>query len=83
MSAADVVDCMLTALFVAAALRSLRQAVLFRSQQRRGRVDHLLHAVMALAMAVMPWNVGRMPSGIPQTAFFAAAALWFPLTADR
>lgn len=36
---------------------------------------------MALAMAVMPWNWGRILSEVPLTAFFAAAATWFSLTA--
>jgi hypothetical protein len=35
---------------------------------------------MALAMAVMPWNCARGLPELPQTAFFAAAALRFPLT---
>ncbi|MER7693287.1 hypothetical protein [Streptomyces sp. NPDC097610] len=62
MSAIDVVSCMLTALFTAAAVRALRAAPVSRSLGRRSRVDHLLHTAMALAMAVMPWNCGpRLP----------------------
>ncbi|MGP4052021.1 DUF5134 domain-containing protein [Streptomyces sp. 2A115] len=81
MSATDVVYCVLTALFAAAAVHGLRHGVLSRSAGWRGRVDHLLHTAMALAMAVMPWSWGRALPELPQTAFFAAAALWFPLTA--
>src|SRR4051794_20327447 len=81
MSAADVVYCMLTALFAAAAIRALRHAALSRSSGWRSRVDHFLHTAMALAMAEMPGNWGRMLAAPPPTAFFAAATLWFPLTA--
>ncbi|MGW1910228.1 DUF5134 domain-containing protein [Streptomyces sp. NPDC002076] len=80
MNAVDVVYCMLTVQFAAAAIRSLGHGVL-RSSGWRGRVDDLLHTAMALAMAVMPWNWGRMLWEAPLTAFFAAAAVWFPLSA--
>ncbi|MEU9149493.1 DUF5134 domain-containing protein [Streptomyces sp. NPDC048417] len=83
MSAAEVVHYMLTALFAAAAVRALRQAVLTRTRACRSRVDHLLHAVMALAMAVMPWSWGGALPELPQSLFFATAALWFPLTAVK
>lgn len=81
MSAPDVVHGMLTALFAAAALHGLRHGVLSPRSGWRGRVDHVLHAVMALAMAAAPW--GRVLPGRAQTAFFVAATLWFPLTAVR
>ncbi|MFJ8487059.1 DUF5134 domain-containing protein [Streptomyces sp. NPDC094038] len=83
MSATDVVHYMLTALFAAAAVRALRRSVLVRAGGCRSRVDHLLHAVMALTMAVMPWSRGGALPALPQSVFFAAAALWFPLTAVR
>ncbi|WP_406431266.1 DUF5134 domain-containing protein [Streptomyces sp. NBC_00631] len=83
MSATEVVHYMLTALFAAAAVRSLRQGVLTRTRGCRGRVDHLLHAAMALAMAAMPWSWGGALPELPQAVFFATAALWFPLTAVR
>jgi hypothetical protein len=82
MSAADAVHGMLTALFAAAAVHTLRQAVLKRHSGWRSRGDSLLHTVMASAMAVMPWH--QIDDGPPpgRTAFFfVAAALWFPLTA--
>ncbi|WP_123968350.1 DUF5134 domain-containing protein [Streptomyces sp. TLI_185] len=73
---------MLTALFAAAAVYALRQAVLARGSGWRGRGDSLLHTVMASAMAVMPWHgMGGGPVPGRTTFFFAAAALWFPLTA--
>ncbi|MFJ9034019.1 DUF5134 domain-containing protein [Streptomyces sp. NPDC102274] len=81
MSVPDVLYVMLTALFAAAALRGLRHGVLSPRSGWRSRIDHLLHAVMALAMAAMPWGWGLPETA--QTTFFAAAALWFPLTAVR
>ncbi|MFH8738381.1 DUF5134 domain-containing protein [Streptomyces sp. NPDC017964] len=81
MSATDVVYCMLTALFASAAVRALRYALVSRSLRWRDRVDHLLHTAMALAMAVMPWNCSSALPELPLTAFFTAAALWFPLAA--
>ncbi|MEU5314119.1 DUF5134 domain-containing protein [Streptomyces sp. NPDC021562] len=83
MSATEVVHSMLTALFAAAAARALRMSVRARTGGCRDRVDHLLHAAMALAMAVMPWSWGGALPALPQSVFFAAAALWFPLTAVR
>ncbi|MFE9907325.1 DUF5134 domain-containing protein [Streptomyces clavifer] len=81
MSAPDVVYCMLTVLFLAAAIHGLRQGLLRQESGWRSRVGHLLHAAMALAMAAMPWSWGRALPLVPQTAFFAAAALWFCSTA--
>ncbi|MBK3567244.1 DUF5134 domain-containing protein [Streptomyces sp. MBT62] len=81
MSATDVVHVMLTVLFAASAVYALRQAVLRRSPGWRDRGDQLLHTVMASAMAVMPWHgLGEVPAR-GQVVFFAAAAVWFPLTA--
>ncbi|WP_351228986.1 DUF5134 domain-containing protein [Streptomyces sp. NPDC002133] len=81
MSASDVVYCLLTALFTATAVHGLRRGVMSRNTGWRGRGDHLLHAAMALVMAVMPWSWGRSLHHTAQAAFFAAAVLWFPLTA--
>ncbi|MGW2959299.1 DUF5134 domain-containing protein [Streptomyces sp. NPDC001220] len=83
MSAAGVVPYLLTGLFSAAAVRALRQGVLTRTRLFRGRVDDLLHAAMALAMTVMPWSWGGALPELPQSVFFAGAAVWFPLTAVR
>ncbi|MEU0072044.1 DUF5134 domain-containing protein [Streptomyces sp. NPDC006332] len=80
MSATDVVYAMLTGLFVASSVYALWQVVRPRSFGRRARGDHLLHAVMASAMAVMPWHRGSEVPPQGQTVFFAAVALWFPLT---
>ncbi|MFC5199852.1 DUF5134 domain-containing protein [Streptomyces kaempferi] len=76
----DFVRVMLTVLFALAASHVLRHGV--RSPGTgRDRVDHLLHFVMAVAMAAMIWSPGRSLSGRTMTALFTAAALWFPLTA--
>ncbi|MER5520900.1 DUF5134 domain-containing protein [Streptomyces sp. NPDC002763] len=83
MRATEVVHYMLTTLFAAAAAHALRQGVLTRTRAGRSRVDHLLHAVMALVMAVMPWGWGGALPELPLSVFFAAAALWFPLTAVK
>ncbi|MFJ5303221.1 DUF5134 domain-containing protein [Streptomyces sp. NPDC088350] len=81
MTATDVVHGMLTALFAASAVYALRRAVPPRSSGWRDRGDRLLHTVMASAMAVLPWlRDGEVPARA-QVVFFAAAALWFPLTA--
>ena len=46
-------------------------------------VSHCLHAVMAIAMAVMAWPRGaELPSGAPMI-FFAAAAVWFAVVTVR
>lgn len=81
MSPTDVVHGMLTALFGAATIHALRHTVLPRNSGWRSWGDHFLHTAMALAMAVMPWHLSGGQSLPGQTAFFAAAALWFPLTA--
>jgi hypothetical protein len=83
MSAVDTVHCMLAALFTAAAVHGLHRVVASRDAGWRERVDHLLHTVMALAMAVMPWGWGGWWHHPAQVVFFLAAALWFPLTAVR
>ncbi|MEU0965784.1 DUF5134 domain-containing protein [Streptomyces sp. NPDC005917] len=83
MSAGDVVYCMLSALFSAAAIHGLRRGVLSRDTGWRGRGDNLLHAAMASAMAAMPWGWVTWLHQPGAVAFFAPAALWFPLTADR
>ncbi|MFD4948917.1 DUF5134 domain-containing protein [Streptomyces sp. NPDC058239] len=81
MSATDIVYGMLTTLFVAAAVHGLRHAVLSAGSGWRSRVDHLLHAAMATVMAAMPWGKALPEAGL--TLFFAAATVWFPLTAVR
>ncbi|ROQ60138.1 uncharacterized protein DUF5134 [Streptomyces sp. 840.1] len=83
MSAVDTVHCLMTVLFTAAAIHLVRWFVVSRDAGWRERVDHLLHAVMALAMAVMPWHWGEWLSHPAPIVFFLTAALWFPLTAVR
>jgi hypothetical protein len=41
------------------------------------RVAHALHALMAVAMAVMPWPWGMSVPVTPQVVFFSLAAAWF------
>ncbi|WP_031517407.1 DUF5134 domain-containing protein [Streptomyces sp. NRRL F-5123] len=83
----DVVRWILTTLFALVALHALHaphawlRGARVPGTGRRDRVDHLLHAAMAVVMAAMPWNLGRSLSGPAMTILFAAAALWFPLTA--
>ncbi|MEV7141630.1 DUF5134 domain-containing protein [Streptomyces tauricus] len=72
---------MLTLLFVLVAAHELRHVTGASVPGHRDRVDHLLHAAMALAMAAMPWSLGRALPEDAMTALFAAAALWFPLAA--
>lgn len=46
-------------------------------------VSHSLHAIMAIAMAVMAWPRGAdLPSRAPMI-FFAAAAVWFAVVVVR
>ncbi|BDD76487.1 DUF5134 domain-containing protein [Streptomyces anthocyanicus] len=79
--ALDAVHGMLTLLFAAVALHMLWHAVRSPGAGRRDRVDLVLHCAMAAAMAAMPWSPGPPLSGRAATVFFAAAALWFLLTA--
>ncbi|CAG6392065.1 conserved membrane hypothetical protein [Actinacidiphila cocklensis] len=76
-----VVRCILTTLFLLVALHALLHGIRQAGMGRRNRVDHLLHAVMAVAMSAMPWNLHRWLSGPTMAVLFTAAALWFPLTA--
>lgn len=76
-----VVHVMLTVLFALVASHVLRHCLRSPGTGRRDRVDHLLHFVMAVAMAAMAWSGGRSLSGRTTTVLFTAAALWFPLTA--
>ncbi|WP_229916605.1 DUF5134 domain-containing protein [Streptomyces fructofermentans] len=81
--------CLLTVLFAAVAAHGLWRGRRSADRGWRGRVDGFLHAVMAVAMAAMPWgrdwDWGREWSrGLPvvaMTVLFGAAALWFPLIA--
>ncbi|ETK34883.1 membrane protein [Microbispora sp. ATCC PTA-5024] len=41
------------------------------------RVTHALHALMAVAMAVMTWPWGMRVPARPQVVFFSLAAVWF------
>ncbi|GAA3736006.1 DUF5134 domain-containing protein [Streptomyces tremellae] len=52
-----------------------------RRQDTTERVAHALHAVMAVAMAVMAWPWGMRLPAMPQIVFFALAGGWFPAVA--
>ncbi|GHE98456.1 DUF5134 domain-containing protein [Streptomyces spiralis] len=79
----DVVHSMLTVLFSLVAAHALWHGVRSPGRGRRDRVDHLLHFAMSVAMAAMPWSLGRSLPGRTTTVLFTLAALWFPLTALR
>ncbi|MER6682002.1 DUF5134 domain-containing protein [Streptomyces olivaceoviridis] len=79
----DIVHFLLTVLFVLVAVHALWHGVRAPGAGRRDRVDHLLHAAMAVAMAAMPWSLGQSLPGRTTTVLFTLAALWFPLTALR
>lgn len=69
----------LTAALALLALYALWRAV--RSPRPAAGLSHLLHATMAVAMAVMCWPSGMDVPAIPQVVFFGAAALWYPVAA--
>ncbi|OEU86906.1 hypothetical protein DB35_25290 [Streptomyces abyssalis] len=69
----------LTAALAVLAVYALWRAV--RAPRLAGGVSHLLHAAMAVAMAVMCWPQGMDVPAVPQAVFFVAAALWFPVAA--
>jgi hypothetical protein len=81
MSPSDLVDSMLTVLFAVAAAYGLYRSVTSRGAGWRACGDQLLHTAMALTMAVMPWSPVSLVHQPAQATFFAAAAVWFPLTA--
>lgn len=83
MSPSDLVDSMLAVLFAVAAVCGAYRSVSSRGVGWRVRGDQLLHTAMALTMAVMPWSRGPVAHHTALVTFFAAAALWFPLTAVR
>lgn len=70
----------LTVLFAAVALHGVHGILRPVSPSGTGRTDTvngLLHAAMAVAMAVMVWPAGTDVPALPQTVLFSAAALWF------
>ena len=67
---------LVTALFVFSAAVCVRAIVTCR-HSATNLLSHLLHALMAIAMAVMAWPRGAdLPTRAPMV-FFALAALWF------
>ncbi|MFD8565487.1 DUF5134 domain-containing protein [Streptomyces sp. NPDC059639] len=81
MSSTGAEHALLTALFAGAALYAVCHVFAPPGPAWRDRVDHLLHAAMALAMAAMLW--GATLPRTPQAVVFTAAALWFTLTPAR
>ncbi|MEU3297593.1 DUF5134 domain-containing protein [Streptomyces longwoodensis] len=73
--------CLLTVLFAIAAVHALGQLRRPKSLKTCARVDHVLHAVMGLAMVFMLWSRAGEAASMAMTFFFFAAGLWFPLTA--
>jgi hypothetical protein len=65
-----------TALFLFSAAVCVRGIVTGR-HSARGVVSHGLHAIMAIAMAVMAWPRGAELPTLAPMIFFAGAALWF------
>lgn len=71
-----------TLLFLFSAAVCVRGMVTGR-HSRQGVVSHALHAVMAVAMAVMAWPRGADLPTLAPMIFFAAAALWFAVITVR
>lgn len=71
-----------TLLFLFSAAVCVRGMVTGR-HSRQGVVSHALHAVMAVAMAVMAWPRGAELPTLAPMIFFAAAALWFAVITVR
>ena len=70
---------LVTLLFLFSAAVCVRGIVAGRHSPA-GLISHSLHAVMAIAMAVMAWPRGaELPPRAPMI-FFAAAAVWFAIT---
>ena len=73
---------LVTALFVFSAAVCVRAIVTCR-HSATNLLSHLLHALMAIAMAVMAWPRGaELPTRAPMI-FFALAALWFAVITFR
>lgn len=59
------------------------QAIAANRHSGASMISHSLHAIMAIAMAVMAWPRGaELPSRAPMI-FFAAAAVWFAASTLR
>lgn len=59
------------------------QTIMANRHSAANVISHSLHAIMAIAMAVMAWPTGaELPSRAPMI-FFLAAALWFAVSIAR
>ncbi|OZC76937.1 hypothetical protein CH274_19925 [Rhodococcus sp. 06-418-5] len=70
-----------TALFVFAAGYCVYRII--RAANWNVRIDHGFHLVMCAAMIAMVWPWGLGVPLLPQGAFFAAATVWFAISAAR
>ncbi|CAB4882883.1 DUF5134 domain-containing protein [Rhodococcus sp. IEGM 1401] len=70
-----------TALFVFAAGYCVYRII--RAAQWNVRIDHGFHLVMCAAMIAMAWPWGLGVPLLPQGVFFAAATVWFAISAAR
>lgn len=71
-----------TVLFLFSAAVCVR-GIVTGGHSRQAVIGHSLHAIMALAMAVMAWPRGAdLPTRAPMI-FFALAALWFAIVMAR
>ncbi len=73
---------MVTALFAFSAAVCLRGVAVGR-HSAASTISHSLHAVMAIAMAVMAWPRGADLPSRPPMLFFLAAAVWFAVILVR
>ena len=71
-----------TALFVFSAGVCV-SAIARNRQSTTGLISHALHAIMAVAMAVMAWPRGADLPSQPPMIFFLAAAVWFLVVTAR
>lgn len=58
-------------------------AIVTNRHSVESRISHSLHAIMAIAMAVMAWPGGASLPSRPPMIFFAAAAVWFAVVVVR
>ncbi|WP_033289511.1 DUF5134 domain-containing protein [Amycolatopsis jejuensis] len=71
----------LTALFAAAGVFCLERCV--RQVGITGRVSDVLHTLMCAGMITMAWPATMSFARMPQVVLFAAAAVWFAVTAKH
>jgi uncharacterized protein DUF5134 len=70
---------LLTAVFAAAGLGSLRALRQAGTVQAGDRVSDVFHVLMSAALIAMTWRSGAAPAVWLQTALFGCAVIWFGL----